>query len=206
MASGSPWKLPPLMATGVPSVPKKIRGLSVALFSSISTTQRVYLTASWHAPCTWGMQRNVYASCTSGWSGGRTKVEPSSSRRIRAAASTCLGCGLAAWSRASNAHSVPCSASRLRPPATSAHNATFSASTTARQPSAAMSAVPFVSARPSFASRVTGASPARCSASSPLMRCPPYSASPSPIRTRAMCASGARSPDAPSEPCAGTMG
>ncbi len=123
-----------------------------------------------------------------------------------AAESICRGWGRAACSRSSSAHRVPNNASRLSAPATSAHSATFSASVTARQPSAAINAVPFVSASPSFASSVTGARPARRSASAPARRSPRNSASPSPMMTSAMCASGARSPDAPSDPWHGTTG
>ena len=50
---------------------------------------------------------------------------------MQQAASTWRGCGRAAWMRASKAHSVPFSASRLSAPAMSATSATFSASTTA---------------------------------------------------------------------------
>ena len=69
-----------------------------------------------------------------------------------------------------------------------------------------MSCVPLRSVRPSLASSTSGARPARRSASPPGRRSPSSSASPSPISTSARCASGARSPDAPTEPRDGMSG
>ena len=67
--------------------------------------------------------------------------------------------------------------------------------------------VPLISARPSLAISVTGSMPASASACAAGTGVPPGSAtSPSPISTSAQCASGARSPLAPSEPCSGTTG
>ncbi len=58
-----------------------------------------------------------------------------------------------------------------------------------------------------MASSATGTRPARCSASAPKPRpAPSTDASPSPMSTSAMCASGARSPDAPRLPREGTTG
>ena len=69
-----------------------------------------------------------------------------------------------------------------------------------------MPSVPLISARPSFARRVSGSISASARASAAGRRAPSSSTSPSPIRTRAQCARGARSPLAPSEPCSGTTG
>ena len=66
--------------------------------------------------------------------------------------------------------------------------------------------VPLISASPSFGPRTTGESPAACSAAPPGREAPANSAMPSPIITAAICASGARSPEAPTEPCAGITG
>ena len=67
--------------------------------------------------------------------------------------------------------------------------------------------VPLISASPSLAISVTGSMPASPSACAAGTGVPPGSAtSPSPISTSAQCASGARSPLAPSEPCSGTTG
>ncbi len=66
--------------------------------------------------------------------------------------------------------------------------------------------VPLISASPSLGPSVTGSSPASASAFRPGRMRPATSASPAPIITAAMWASGARSPEAPTEPCAGTTG
>ena len=66
--------------------------------------------------------------------------------------------------------------------------------------------VPLMSPSPSFGPRMTGASPARSSATRAGSRTPSKPASPSPIRVAAICASGARSPEAPTDPCTGTTG
>ena len=65
-----------------------------------------------------------------------------------------------------------------------------------------MPSVPLISASPSLACSVSGSIPASRSASAAGR--PP--SSPSPISASAQCASGARSPLAPSEPCSGTAG
>ena len=69
-----------------------------------------------------------------------------------------------------------------------------------------MNCVPLISERPSFASRRVGSRPTRASASKPGSRSPSTNASPSPTSGSARCASGARSPDAPTEPRLGTTG
>jgi hypothetical protein len=70
-----------------------------------------------------------------------------------------------------------------------------------------MPSVPLMSASPSFASRRTGVIPARSRATPPGTLSPKrVSASPSPVSTSAQCASGARSPLQPSDPCSGTTG
>ena len=70
-----------------------------------------------------------------------------------------------------------------------------------------MPSVPLMRARPSLARSVTGARPARASASA-VGSTPPSAAhtSPSPISASAQWLSGARSPLAPSEPCSRTTG
>ena len=80
------------------------------------------------------------------------------------------------------------------------------ASWRASPPTAVMCWVPLSRVRPSLASSASGARPARRSASAAGTTWPPVSASPSPIRPSARWASGARSPDAPTEPRAGTTG
>ena len=67
--------------------------------------------------------------------------------------------------------------------------------------------MPLISARPSFAVRVTGSMEAAASPSAAGTRSPlGVNTSPSPISARPQWASGARSPLAPSEPCSGTTG
>ena len=67
--------------------------------------------------------------------------------------------------------------------------------------------VPLISARPSFSRSTTGARPAARSASAAGMRAPCASVtSPSPVSASAQWASGARSPEQPSEPCSWTTG
>ena len=71
---------------------------------------------------------------------------------------------------------------------------------------AADGCVPLMRARPSFGPSTTGARPAARNASAPGRRPPSRIASPSPTSTSEMCASGARSPLAPTDPREGTTG
>jgi hypothetical protein len=67
--------------------------------------------------------------------------------------------------------------------------------------------VPLISARPSFSSSSTGSMPASCSAAAASRSSPAASRTgPSPMRASAQCASGARSPEHPSDPCSRTTG
>ena len=70
-----------------------------------------------------------------------------------------------------------------------------------------MPSVPLIRASPSFSARVSGSMPAAASAS-PAGRTAPEASrtSPSPSRANAQCASGARSPEHPSEPYSRTIG
>ena len=108
--------------------------------------------------------------------------------------------------RASNAPGLPRSASSEREAATSAASTVTSASCSAKLSSASMPCLPFKSDSPSFASSATGVIPARFMASPPGRVSSRKFAWPSPITTCARCASGARSPDAPTEPCEGITG
>ncbi len=70
-----------------------------------------------------------------------------------------------------------------------------------------MPSVPLISASPSFSASTTGSSPASASASAAGRRSPRRSiTSPSPISASATVASGARSPEQPSDPYSGTIG
>ncbi len=66
--------------------------------------------------------------------------------------------------------------------------------------------MPLSSARPSFAPSTSGARPTLASASAAGRRSPATKASPTPIITLARCESGARSPEAPTEPWHGITG
>ncbi|CAB4574507.1 unannotated protein [freshwater metagenome] len=59
-ATGAPWKLPQLSTR--PS--GRIIGLSIAASNSRSAIVRAWATVSSAAPCTCGVQRSEYASCT----------------------------------------------------------------------------------------------------------------------------------------------
>ena len=70
-----------------------------------------------------------------------------------------------------------------------------------------MPSVPLMSARPSFSASVTGVIPAAARASAAATSSPSASrTAPSPIAASAHAASGARSPEQPSEPYSGTTG
>ena len=95
---------------------------------------------------------------------------------------------------------VPCRASSESAQAMSAAWASRRARTSPSAPSAAMNWVPLMSESPSFAASTIGSRPERASASAPGSRSPSTHASPSPTSGSARWASGARSPDAPTEP------
>ena len=70
-----------------------------------------------------------------------------------------------------------------------------------------MPSVPLISARPSFSCSSTGAMPAARSASAASTSVPPASRTgPSPVSASAQWASGARSPEQPSDPYSWTTG
>jgi hypothetical protein len=77
---------------------------------------------------------------------------------------------------------------------------------TAGQRQAVENCVPLISARPSLGPARHRREPGLGQRVGAGRRSPPISASPSPIIAAAICASGARSPDAPTEPCAGITG
>ncbi len=67
-------------------------------------------------------------------------------------------------------------------------------------PYALMNCVPLSSARPSLERSVIGSQPCAASTSAAGLTSEPTSTSPKPTSGRQRCASGARSPEAPSEP------
>ena len=108
--------------------------------------------------------------------------------------------------RASNGASVPRAASVDSAPVSKADWNRRSASNSPASAWAVENCVPLSSASPSFGPSTTGARPTLARASTALLRPVGVSASPTPIITAVMCDSGARSPEAPTEPCAGTTG
>jgi hypothetical protein len=80
------------------------------------------------------------------------------------------------------------------------------AASTASASSAVLTCVPLMSARPSLARSVMGLHFAPRSAAAPSSSACRATHGPSPSRTSAMCASGARSPLAPTEPRLGSTG
>ena len=203
-ASGCPWKLPLETSS---SSSTSTSGLSVAAFSSTLTVYSAYSRRSRTAPCTCGAQRSEYASCTLSHQRCASMIaEPSSRRSTFAAAARWPRSGRRAWICGRNDVRDPCRASTESAQATSATRPSRRARTSASASIAAMNCVPLTSESPSFASSCTGSRPARVSASTPASRSPSTHASPSPTSGSARCASGARSPEAPTEPRLGTTG
>ena len=133
-------------------------------------------------------------------------VEPSSRRRRLAATCTCPGCGRSACTSSAKAPRRPAKASMVIAAARSAVSSSASSRCSASTPQASICAVPLFSARPSLYDSETGCRPLRRNASAPGTRSPSTNASPPPSSTIARCDSGARSPEAPTEPSCGTTG
>ncbi len=130
-----------------------------------------------------------------------------SSARMFAAAIAWPGCGRSACRSAAKTRSVPSVASTLIAAVTSAVRSSRSRSWQASSNWPSMPSVPLISASPSFSASVTGVRPAAASASAAGSSTPSASrTSPSPINASATCASGARSPEQPSEPNSRTTG
>ena len=88
-------------------------------------------------------------------------------------------------------------------------NAEFAARHASNSPASAKAVencVPLIKASPSFGPNSSGVRPAAASAAPPGMTRPSNSASPWPIIAAAIWAKGARSPEAPTDPCAGITG
>ena len=132
--------------------------------------------------------------------------EPASTARRLAALACWPGWGRRASRSAAKARSVASRASTLQAAATSATVRRCLASWAARQSIPRIPSVPLVRAKPSFSTNCRGSMPARARASAAPIAPSSVNTSPSPIRTSAAWASGARSPLAPREPCSGTTG
>ncbi len=204
--SGAPWKLPLLSTRPSGST----TGLSMAAASSRAATASACASVSRTAPCTCGEQRSEYASCTRVHSGLRWLsmiAEPSRRARRLAALRSWPGCGRRACRSAANTASVPSSPSTLIAAAMSAVRTSCSRSCAASTSMPSMPSVPLISARPSFSASATGTIPAAARASAAGHRTPSASRTvPSPVAASAHAASGARSPEQPSEPNSGTTG
>jgi hypothetical protein len=108
---------------------------------------------------------------------------------------------------AANAASVPSSASTLIAGARSAAASSPCRSVVASTSMPSIPSVPLIRARHSFSASATGAIPAARSASPAGFTTPAASRTvPSPVSASATAASGARSPEQPSEPYSGTTG
>ena len=102
---------------------------------------------------------------------------------------------------------MPSSASTLIAAVMSAVRSSISRSWQASTSIPSMPSVPLISARPSFSRRVTGSISAAASASAAGRREPAASRTvPSPVSASAHAASGARSPEQPSDPYSATTG
>src|SRR5476649_2482146 len=108
--------------------------------------------------------------------------------------------------RASNGESLPLAASSDNAPETMPASSKRSAMNRPCSARPVETWVPLISARPSFAASTTGAMPACWSASVAGIITPLKRTSPTPMMASVMCDSGARSPDAPTEPLAGIAG
>jgi hypothetical protein len=103
--------------------------------------------------------------------------------------------------------SVPIWASTLIAAVTSAVRTSSARSWQASTSIPSIPSVPLISARPSFSASTTGSIPAAASAGPEGRQAPSRSrTSPSPMTASAQCASGARSPEHPSEPYSCTTG
>ena len=101
----------------------------------------------------------------------------------------------------------PWTASKERAPESKADAKTSSAPNRAESARAVDTCVPLSRAKPSFGPSTKGSNPTSAMASTPFTILPSaVRASPSPMRTLARCARGAKSPDAPTDPFAGIQG
>jgi hypothetical protein len=133
-------------------------------------------------------------------------AEPSSSRQTFAAESCWPLSGRALCTAARKLVREPWSDSSESAHARSAVFASRRARTRPSEAMDVMNCVPFTSESPSLLPSRTGSRPTARSASDPSTSSPSTVACPSPMSGSARCASGARSPLAPTDPRAGTKG
>ena len=204
-ATGSAWKLPP---ERISSLSANTSGLSDTAFASMTRIDAACRIWSTQAPITCGWQRRLYGSCTRGQSLCEARIalpveqRPVDRRRV----------GLAAMA----AHRVDARIERRVAAETGVERqrsgdergrerALRGEQAGERERRRHLRAVEQREALLRVPAR-TGCRPARASASRAGMTRPSILASPSPISTADRCASGARSPDAPTDPCAGMHG
>ena len=136
----------------------------------------------------------------------RRIVLSASSSSSAAATAIWPGWPRTAWMRGSNGASLPAAASTLSAPATSAAAKARSAANSPAAASAVETWLPLSKASPSLAASTSGDRPSAWRTAAAGRRSPANRISPSPISAQDRCASGARSPEAPTEPLAGTVG
>ena len=204
-ATGSAWKLPPDNASRVSA---KISGLSETPFASVCKRRgrlAHHVERGTHHLRLAAQAIRVLHAIVAGEMRGADARCPPSARAARAATSIWPRWPRSAWMRGSNGVSEPLRRiGRQRAGDQRGLEACARSRTAPTAHSAVENCVPLSSASPSFGPSTSGVSPRAPARSSAGMRSPPMKASPTPIIAAAMCASGARSPDAPTEPCAGT--
>ena len=131
---------------------------------------------------------------------------PASSARKAAATSIWPAWRLSAWMRASNGVSDPRAPSVDNAPVAKAERNSVSALNRPMSALAVENCVPLRSASPSLGCSAIGSRPTSVSAAWAGAMRSPTRAWPTPIIAAAIWASGARSPDAPTDPCEGTTG
>ena len=217
-AIGSPWKLPPLI-TRPPPVASASASADAALREDERVVGRAVHLDVEDAPevvervadravdLRHAAQRvrvlDLVGEAPCGWPGARSRAGGGAARRRPRS-----GPGAAGRAGRPRRTRRPC---RAAPRRSSPRRRSRSGSAGRRRPGAAprspvISCVPLRSASPSFASRTSGSRPTSRSATSAGTCCPPSSTRPRPMSGSARWASGARSPDAPTEPCSGTTG
>ena len=176
----------------------------------MSRTRRRWSSASRTAPWTCGTQRSEYGSWTLCAERVVAALQPAVAQQVaQLGGDGDLARDAAAPAGRPPRTRRPCRAAprRSSPPRRSPSGTSRSASASRSAPIALISCVPLRSARPSFGlehQRLEAGLAQRDRA--PGTTCPANSTSPRPMSGSARCASGARSPDAPTLPCSGTTG
>ena len=217
-AIGSPWKLPPLITSPPPVASASAVDVAAGGEHERVVGRGVELDVE-HPPEV--VERVADRAVDLRHAAQRVRVldlvrrrvvralEPESRSRWRSSAATAIwpGCGRASWYGAANATSVPSSASTLH----RRGDATRSASAGPRRrassaPSARHQLGPVEEGEALLRLERQRLEAALAERDERGTTCPPTSTWPRPMSGSARCASGARSPDAPTLPCSGTTG